>query len=51
MSVFESFFSMLGMIFIMGIFVSFVVLLGTLRAKEEAERRRAMRDAKRPSES
>jgi hypothetical protein len=33
----------MGMIFIMGIFVSFVVLCGTFRAKEEAMRRRRVR--------
>ena len=45
MNALESFLSLLGMIFIMGFFVSFIVLLGTFRAKEEAERRKAVRQA------
>jgi len=39
----EFLYSALGMILIMGIFISFIVMLGTLQAEEEAERRKSIR--------
>ncbi len=33
-----------AMIFIAGVFISFVVALGTLRVEEEAERRKSIRE-------
>jgi hypothetical protein len=39
----EFLFSALGMILIMGMFISFVVILGTLQAEDEAERRKSIR--------
>lgn len=39
----ELFFSALAMIFIAGIFVSFIVVCGTLQAEEEAEKRETIR--------
>ena len=39
----EFIFSALAMIFIAGIFVSFVVICGTLQAEEEAEKRESIR--------
>lgn len=39
-----------AMIFIAGVFVSFVVALGTLRVEEEAERRKSIREARKVQE-
>ena len=36
--------SFVGMIFVMGIFISLVVICGTLQAEEEAKRRQTARD-------
>ncbi len=35
--------SALAMIFVMGIFISFVVICGTLQAEEEAEKRKVVK--------
>lgn len=39
----ETFFTGVAMIFIAGLFVSFVVICGLLKAEEEAEKRKTMR--------
>ncbi|MEM7014233.1 MAG: hypothetical protein AAF585_22460 [Verrucomicrobiota bacterium] len=47
MSLFETIISMVLMIFILGVFVTFVVLMGILRAQEFADRKRKERSAHR----